>query len=89
MTPNTITFVNRNINPKKVKKAAKDPKSRLWSHIVISVRNSFVEVPDKKLQDHLDRIVEKFDKYCEKATEDTLKADLLLEEQIVFQKIFG
>lgn len=96
MTPNTINFVNRVLDPKKAEKAAKDAKgwlqkakTRLWVYLLIPIRNSFVEVPDGKLQGHYDAIVAKFDEYCEKVPLDQLKADCSADVGETFVKIFN
>ena len=96
MTANTINFVNRMLDPKKAEKAAKEAKgwlqkakSRLWVHLLIPIRNSFVEVADGKLQGHYDKIVAKFDEYCSKVPLDQLKADCTADVKETFTKIFG
>ena len=96
MTPNTINFVNRELEPKKAEKAAKEAKgwlqkakTRLWVHLLIPIRNSFVEVPDGKLQGHYDEIVEKFDEYCSKVPLDQLKADCSADVGETFVRIFN
>lgn len=95
MTPNTINFVNRELDPKKAEKAAKEAKgwlqkakTRLWVHLLIPIRNSFVEVSDGKLQSHYDTIVAKFDEYCSTASIDQLKADCTADVKETFVKIF-
>ena len=96
MTPNTINFVNRVLDTKKAEKAAKEAKgwlqkakTRLWVHLLIPIRNSFVEVADGKLQGHYDDIVAKFDEYCSKVTLDQLKADCAADVKETFVKIFN
>lgn len=96
MTPNTITFVNRELDPKKAEKAAKEAKgwlqkykTRLWVSLLIPIRNSFVEIPDAKLKGHYDDIVAKFDEYCEKVPLDQLKADCSADVAETFVKIFN
>lgn len=96
MTANTINFVNRVLDPKKAEKAAKEAKgwlqkakTRLWVHLLIPIRNSFVEVADGKLQGHYDDIVAKFDAYCEKVPLDQLKADCSADVGETFTKIFN
>lgn len=96
MTPNTINFVNREIDPKKAEKAAKDAKgwlqkakTKLWVHLLIPIRNSFVDVADGKLQSHYDEIVALFDSYCEKVPLDQLKADCSADVKETFAKIFN
>lgn len=96
MTANTINFVNRVLDPKKAEKAAKEAKgwlqkakTRLWVHLLIPIRNSFVEVADGKLQGHYDDIVAKFDSYCERVPLDQLKADCSADVKETFTKIFN
>lgn len=96
MTQNTINFVNRVLDPKKAEKAAKDAKGwlqkaklKLWVYLLIPIRNSFVEVPDGKLEGHYDEIVAKFDSYCEKMPIDQLKADCSADVKETFVKIFN
>lgn len=96
MTPNTINYVNRVLDPKKAEKAAKEAKgwlqkakTKLWVYLLIPIRNSFVEVADGKLQGHYDNIVAKFDSYCEKVPLDQLKADCSADVQETFTKIFN
>ena len=96
MTQNTILFVNRELDPKKAEKAAKEAKgwlqkakTKLWLYLIIPIRNSFVEVPDGKLQGHYDEIVAKFDSYCEKVPLDQLKADCSADVGETFTRIFN
>ena len=96
MTPNTINFVNRVLDPKKAEKAAEDAKgwlqkakTRLWVHLLIPIRNSFVEIPDAKLKGHYDDIVAKYDAYCEKVPLDQLKTDCSADVGETFTRIFN
>ena len=96
MTPNTINYVNRVLDPKKAEKAANEAKgwlqkakTKLWVHLLIPIRNSFVEVADGKLQGHYDNIVALFDEYCEKVPLDQLKADCSADVGETFTRIFN
>lgn len=90
MTHQTIWFVQKHLNTKKIAKAAKDPKSKLWNHIIIPVRNSFIDqdVPDLKLQEHLDGLLSRFDEYCA-ANSSKLSELLQLSEIEAYKAIYG
>lgn len=96
MTANLMNYVNRVINEELADKAVNEAKgwhnkskAKLWRHIVIPVRNSFVYKTELNMKQHYDYMTETFDKYCESASLDQLKDDCQLDERQAFGKIFG
>ena len=96
MTANLMNYVNRVINEKLADKAVNEAKgwhnkakAKLWRHIVIPVRNSFVYMTELNMKQHYEFMIATFDQYCESASLDQLKADCQLDEMQAFTKIFG
>ena len=96
MTLNLMNLVNRTINEKLADKAVNEAKgwhnkakTKLWRHLIIPIRNSFVYKTETNMQQHYDEMVSAFDRYCEAATTDQLKADCDADERETFVKVFG
>lgn len=96
MTLNLMNFVNRTINEKLADKAVNEAKgwhnkakTKLWRHLIIPIRNSFIYKTETNMQQHYDEMVAAFDSYCAAATTDQLKADCAGDLREIFSKIFG
>lgn len=96
MTPNLMNYVNRKVNEKLADKAVNEAKgwhnkakTKLWRHLIIPIRNSFVYKTETNMQQHYDEMVATFDRYCAAASTDQLKADCDGDLREIFSKIFG